>query len=93
MPVDVNFVSSPPVRPQRGRRAPHHVEIAEALKARPGEWAEFPKSAPVKVGPFLAQQIRTGVSRAYGPKGSFDAYYAEGKVWLRYVGQPNRKKN
>lgn len=67
--------------PPRGRVSDEERELAEALKARPGEWANL--EVPNSDG--LAAKIRTGKG-AFAPaeNGSFTAMVRNGQVYARY---------
>lgn len=87
VPMDIHFGELPPSRRDKHK----NVAIADALKARPGEWA--------MIGHFADSQatnIKTGAIKAYQPAGSFEAVCRNANrqdrksdIWARYVGQPN----
>jgi hypothetical protein len=60
--------------------------IAEALRSRPGQWAQVeneignPKS--------YVTHIKTGRYRSFSPAGSFEAKVSRGQLWIRFVGSP-----
>ncbi|GAA3851824.1 hypothetical protein GCM10023084_02550 [Streptomyces lacrimifluminis] len=80
------------ITPTAPRRNIRHREVAEALRARPGEWEA--------VGDYGCQQSANGIARtirggpgpivAYQPAGAFHAYTercGDGvRVYARYVG-------
>lgn len=66
-----------------------HVEVAAALKKRPGEWAQVGRYASAGSAGSIAQSVRTGKIKAYAT-GVWEARSrtVEGAPWLfvRYVG-------
>jgi hypothetical protein len=83
----VQWEDPPPAGHRRGRRKQvNHGEIAETLRARPGEWAVIPVATT-----GLAGQIARGDLRAYRPARSFQAVRrdADGeiRIYVRFVGQ------
>lgn len=56
-------------------------QVAAAMRGRPGAWLEMP--------PYLVTSssvVRTGMSRAFAPAGSFEACTRAGRVYARFVG-------
>jgi hypothetical protein len=68
-------------------RNARHLAIAEALRARPGEWARVERDGNAG----LAHHIRNGKIKPYQPAGVFEATSrrtpAGVDVWARYVGE------
>lgn len=66
-----------------------HVELAEALRARPGEWAIFSEDG----APANATHIKQGKRAAFRPAGSFDAVTRSHPgsrrcvIYVRYIGE------
>lgn len=83
------FEGPPPPRASR----PELREVAQALRARPGEWA--------RVGQFvqadmLAANIKRGKPVVFAPKGSFEAVSrrinGEFFLYARYVGEAGNQE-
>lgn len=68
-----------------------HHEIAEQLKAAPGQWAQIDTRKSVSGASCMAAQIRSAYYSAYAPKNSFEAAArtvdGERQVWARYIGE------
>lgn len=83
--MELKFVAPPEATRGGGPRKSR--EIAEALRARPGEWALVAEG----VGPSIAHNIKHGSVSVYQPAGSFEAVSRKGKngrsdIYARYVG-------
>lgn len=83
--------------PARGNTSPNgksgsgkHREIADQLKAAPGQWAQIDTRKSISAAGCMANQIRSGYYKAY-PKGTFEAaartVNGERQVWARYIGE------
>ena len=88
--MGIKWVDHLPEPGQRGRKPikrPKHYEFAQALRGRPGAWAEFQKSA----NPSVAYQIKTGQRSAFLPAGAFEAVCrntqpdGRGTIYVRYL--------
>jgi hypothetical protein len=77
-------------RGQHERIAPW-PEIADALKARPGEWARVTEGQKATTARTLAYRINTGKFVSFRPAGAFEAVsrkQGDGTfVYARYVGE------
>jgi hypothetical protein len=67
-----------------------YLEFAIALREHPEKWAVLPSDPPPasdKAGQNAAQNIRRGVTKAFAPKGAYEAVYAPetGKIHVRYM--------
>jgi hypothetical protein len=86
MTADIAFGDLPP----RSERYTRHTPIAEALRARPGQWARIAEYATPRRARHMAYVVRTGRLPAYAPAGAFEAEWREegarGAVWARYTG-------
>lgn len=84
---DVVWEDPPPVTE---RTYCKHSAIAEKLRSRKGEWGRVAVCATVTKARVMASGIRRGVSRAYQPRGDFDAIHrfvdGEYRVYARYLG-------
>lgn len=75
-----------------------YADVAEQLKAKPGEWARVGEFDRDSRAGTLSQTIRLGRD-AFGPRGSFEATVRTIKsgrvgesivhVFARYIGAPN----
>lgn len=87
-PPGIEF-RDPPARLTRGRPvSPKWLAIAEALRARPGEWAYVGNHYTSK-----AAEIKQGRLCAFRPAGSFDAVArnvanSRGDLYVCYIGDP-----
>jgi hypothetical protein len=67
-----------------------HRPAADALRARPGEWAHVTTHSTAQSSASLAYAIRAGKYAAYTPAGHFEARArtvdGEHRVYVRYVG-------
>lgn len=87
----VEFVDAPPSQSRGGR---DWVSVAEALRAKPEQWAKVATG----VSPNTAALIKKGKITAFRPAGSFEAVSRNGVVassgariadtYARYVGTP-----
>lgn len=86
--VEFRFVDELPAVPSDRRGDPLLSEFADALRARPGEWAEYPYESRSNVGArSLAQRIKTGRGAEpfrHGDRYKFDACTRGGVVYVRY---------
>ncbi|TXS35089.1 hypothetical protein [Streptomyces sp. t39] len=68
-----------------------HLQAAEAVRARPGEWARIGCYGSRDAAASVAWQIRKGVRSAWRPVGAFQAVSrtvgGEFRVYVRYVGE------
>lgn len=80
------------ITPAAPRRSVRHREVAEALRAKPGEWAPVGVYSGVQSAHTISRLIRGGSGSvvAYLPAGSFEACTERGsdgvRVYARYVG-------
>lgn len=68
--------------------APKRQDFADALRARPGDWAVFLRSA----NPSIAANINRGYSRSFQPAELFEARSVNvgsglADIYVRYVGE------
>lgn len=67
-----------------------HSPIADKLRTRKGEWGRVAVCATATKARVMASSIRRGVSKAYEPRGDFDATHrfvdGEYRVYARYLG-------
>ena len=87
--VDIQFGELPP---SKGHASPgKYVPIADALRARPGEWALISSDG----WSSSAHYIQKGVLLGFQPRGAFQAVLRNRRiedgqprfdVWVRYVG-------
>lgn len=79
-----------PPTPHRRGPSKEYQAIAEALRARPGEWAIIHDHAAEGSSRNVAVRIKNGTCRAFRPAGAFDAVSrrVEGRfrVYARYTG-------
>lgn len=66
-----------------------YQDFADALRARPGEWAVFARA----VSPAQASMVSGGGSKAFRPRGAFQGRQVstgDGKadIYARFVGEP-----
>lgn len=81
---EFTFVDSPPP-PSRGRNGLYDA-FRNALRARPGEWAVWPRELKNKA---TAWQTVGNINRgdgAWRPVGSFEARSSEAAVYVRFIG-------
>lgn len=62
---------------------PWHA-IAAAARDNPGAWVKVPKAAPYT----KRRQVRNGLLSAFRPIGAFDAAIREGRLYIRFLGEP-----
>jgi hypothetical protein len=80
------------ITPAAPRRNTRHREVAEALRANPGEWAPVGVYSGAQSAHTISRLIRGGSGPviAYQPAGSFQARTERGndgvRVYARYVG-------
>lgn len=81
------FVDHPPLPRVSGHQVVSELleEFANALRARPGDWAIYPGRYTKSSARTLASSIRKGL-RTQFPKGEFDAYTVNGICYVRYIG-------
>jgi hypothetical protein len=80
----VEFGELPPKAHDGGRRR-KYMDVAEALRARPGEWAKFiPDARP----DAFVNAVRQGGLSAFRV-GEFEAKLRDGQAWVRYIGPPS----
>lgn len=81
---DFKFVDAPPP-PQKGRNA-LYAAFREALRARPGEWAIWPREMKDrKIAQLTAGNINRGGTKSF-PKDEFEARSSDNVVYVRYIG-------
>lgn len=80
----------PPARAHRALVTKHEA-IAAKLKKRPGQWALIEVYTTLSSANSIGYMVRTGKTRAYGPRNSFEAVSrTRGRkygVWARYIGE------
>lgn len=66
------------------------VEFADALRANPGRWAEYP--GPIAAASVYARcnQIRNGSLASFPTKGEFEAAVRERRLYVRAVKKGKR---
>lgn len=68
-----------------------HADIAEQLRAAPGEWAHIDTRPSGSAAACMAYQINTAYYKAYAPKGAYEAAArtvgGKHQVWARYIGE------
>ena len=78
---------TPPATSLRQRQ----MEIAEALRSKPGCWALVSTHASAAAAAASASRIRTGKRKAFVPAFAFDAaprlVDGQARVYVRYVGK------
>lgn len=83
----------PPSRTRVGAPTQHR-DVANQLKANPGNWGIVAVYDKASTAGSIAAQIRAGSVNAYQPAGAFEAHArtveGERRVYARYVG-PNRE--
>jgi hypothetical protein len=80
------IVFEEPPQDGRNRSGRDHAGTAEALRARPGEWAKVFTCDGTNPAGTAAWQIRTGRLAPYRPSGAFEAMSRNGDVYARFVG-------
>lgn len=88
---EFEFVNEIPKRTSEnyGYVDPERLKLANAAKARPGEWLKVPTSfySHLGRGPLdFASTIRSGKSPAFAPKGTFAAKARNGIAYIMYMG-------
>ena len=88
---DTVIFSPPPARPQAGGAPGKYVPFFDALRSRPGEWAEWQSACR---SPSAATNIKNGVYSGTSP-GEFDATVRKQpdgtwKMWVRYGEEDER---
>lgn len=85
--MEIEWKDPPAVQPW-GRWQAHDKAFAEALKARPDEWAVYRRANDRSTAYVAASYIRTGRRTAF-EKGAFEARIdkSTNEVFVRYVGQ------
>jgi hypothetical protein len=78
----------PTDRSHNGRPIKWQKEAAE-LRANPKRWALLTTAVSRPRAAQTALRIRNGVSRAFGPAGTFEAAARGCDVYARYVGDPD----
>lgn len=81
-----NFVDATEIVSRR-RRHPVLDEFAEALRSRPGDWAEWPLPVTSAYASTVAHRISN--NHKNGPKlfrDGFEGASKSGKLYVRYVG-------
>lgn len=74
-----------------------YIDFAIELRRHEGKWALLPLEQPyanLASAQSAAQNIRRGVTKAFAPKGSFDAVAGEdgAKIWVKFLGEPKGKE-
>lgn len=87
--MTLDLVWEDPPKPVRTLK---HVDIAEALRANPGQWALWPHALSGTNACYnLQRDIRNGVRGAF-PRGEFEASArvagGDWKLYIRFIGQP-----
>jgi hypothetical protein len=86
------FVEALPAETRGHQLDPVIFEFAEALRARPGEWAKYPIATSPSWRNTLVWSIRNTNSRTPTAfrSGGFDARQRGGVLYVRYVGEANK---
>lgn len=71
----------------RHEEFPWH-EVAEALRARPGEWALLREGMD---GRSTAYNVKHARFTPFRPEGAFDAVARGGRVYVRFIGTEGRQ--
>lgn len=79
------FIDGPP--PTR-KQPPVLHEFARALRARPMQWAIWPKKVTVSTASTYASSIRLGFHNNFGR--GFEAVARQDVLYVRYVGEGER---
>lgn len=69
-----------------------YIDFAIALREHMGRWVVLPAEPPYaneKSAQSAAQNIRRGVSKAFQPKGAYEAVANGTKIHVRYMGSPD----
>jgi hypothetical protein len=82
MPVE--FGELPPADPRSYKDL--WRKEAEALKARPGEWARITTKPSLNAARTMGSNIAGGILKAFRPPKHFEARSRGLDVWARYVG-------
>ncbi len=86
MPDEIVW-QTPPTHALQQQRRTKYDEFADALKARPGEWAVLPGTkATVDSAKSTAMNIRNGRMSAFKPKGKWDVVVDGKTIYVRYMG-------
>lgn len=81
---EFTFVDEPPA--QRHGRNGIYDAFRQALKARPGEWAIYPKEfATTSSATATVANLKRGNSSKY-PRGEYEARSSQKVVYVRYTG-------
>ncbi|MCM6776240.1 hypothetical protein NDR87_18900 [Nocardia sp. CDC159] len=83
--VEFEFVDELPAKTGRGRDWLLDA-FAEALKARPGQWARWPKPLMDSTAKTYVSAIGKGRLRPF-PVGEFEAVVRFDVLYVRYVGE------
>ncbi|WP_336819793.1 hypothetical protein [Gordonia sp. MMO-8] len=86
--TDIVFVSAPPTRDDARRSNRRYHEFAEALRARPGEWGQYPRQMQsTNSAATTAAKIARGIPNAFPitDAGRFDATSDGRTVYVRYL--------
>lgn len=82
----------PPERSRVPGKRGKHLEVAEELRSRPGEWAIISVYGTGASSAAMARHIEGGNVDAYEPAGTFEALArtvdGQARVYARYVGEP-----
>ena len=90
--TEIKWQEPPPVQRTLARgKGSKWRDFADALRARPGQWALMSDDMAVSV---VTNTVKKGGSPAFRPPGSFEATsrrradhsYGRGSIWVRYVG-------
>lgn len=79
--------------PSRGGKlaATVHIDVAEKLRKRPGQWGVIAVYSTNRAASSAAQMIRSGRWAAYSPAGTYEAVARvveqESRVYARYIGR------
>ncbi|MGW2169168.1 hypothetical protein ACWC1C_01395 [Streptomyces sp. NPDC001705] len=86
---EFRFEDPPP--PRHGRHG-EHIEAAQKLREKPGQWAIVTTCVNAGSSSSMARAIRVGARAAWKPAGDFDAVArrvdGEYRVYARYLPDP-----
>ncbi len=71
-------------KPPAKREAFSWYDVAEILRAEPGEWFRIPDGHPGAVATCIVR----GMPQAFLPAGSFEACTRKGVLYIRFAGEP-----
>lgn len=91
--MEIVWEDPPPALVRTQGRSGKYTAFAEALRANPEKWALLAagegEDRTEKGSKGTAQNIRRGTMKDFKPKGAFEAVAEGGKIWARFVGEPD----